>query len=73
MFPAGTLPLSPFAGPQGVGTLVGLLALGVLVALLVGLAIHRREQAAAPTIELPDTGPAAAPVSEKPARTRLSA
>ena len=72
MFPTSTLPLSPFFGAASIGTLVGILAIGVLVALLVGLALHRREQAPAPTIELPATG-TAVPVSEKPARTRLSA
>jgi len=54
------------------GTLVGILAIGVLVALLVGLALNRREQATTPAIELPETD-RAAPGSEKPARTRLSA
>ena len=72
MFPTSTLPLSPFFGPAGMGTLVAILAIGVLVALLVGLALNRREQATTPAIELPETD-RAAPGSEKPARTRLSA
>ena len=72
MFPTSTLPLSPLAAPAGMGALIGVLALGVLVALLVGLALYRREQRMAPTIELPGAD-ATTPAAERPARPRLSA
>jgi hypothetical protein len=70
MFPTSTLPVVPFSGPAGIGTLVGVLAIGVLVALLVGLVLHRREQPETPAIAVPE---ADAPAPEKAARTRLSA
>ena len=69
MFPASTLPVSPFLASTGMGTLLGVVAMGVLVALFVGLMVHRREQQRSMAIEL---GEAGQPVDE-PAKPRLSA
>jgi hypothetical protein len=52
MLPTSTLPVSPFLGSMGMGTLLGLLALGALVALVVGLVVHRREPQVPTAIEL---------------------
>ena len=72
MFPTSTLPVSPFLGHMGMGTVIGVVAVGALVALLVGLLLHRRELQAAPTIELPETT-GVTPETAKPSRARLSA
>ena len=69
MFPVSTLPVSPLVGPTGMGTLLGVVALGALVALLVGLMVHRREQQRMTAIALPESGEAGA----EPAKPRLSA
>jgi hypothetical protein len=52
MLPTSTLPISPFVGDSGMGLLVGVLAVGGFVALLIGYAIHRREQRRAPRVEI---------------------
>jgi hypothetical protein len=72
MFPTSTLPVSPFLGPTGIGTLLGGLALGALVALVVGYALHRSEQRKDVVLDVADTT-AAAPGSERPPGPRLSA
>ena len=69
MFPTSTLPVSPFLGSTGLGTLIGVVALGALGALLVGLVAHRREQRRTTAIELRETGVA----GTEPAKSRLSA
>jgi hypothetical protein len=48
MLPTSTLPVSPFMGSSDMGLLVGMLAIGGLLALVVGYAVHRREQRRAP-------------------------
>jgi hypothetical protein len=73
MLPTSTLPVAPFVGPSGMGTLLGVLALGALVALLVGLLIHRRDKKASTAIALSEAeGQAAAPAAKVPG-ARLSA
>ena len=54
MLPTSTLPVSPFMGSSDMGLLLGVLAIGGLVALLVGYAGHRREQRRAPRIDVVD-------------------
>jgi hypothetical protein len=74
MFPTSTLPVSPFLGVTGMGTLLGLLALGAVVALIVGLVLHHREPQGSPAVDLSgaDADGAAAPEAKSPG-TRLSA
>jgi hypothetical protein len=72
MFPTSTLPVSPFLGPTGIGTLLGGLALGALVALVIGYALHRSEQRTEVTVDVPDRA-AAEPGAERPPGSRLSA
>ena len=73
MFPTSTLPVAPFLGPSGMGTLLGVLALGALVALLVGLVMHRRDAKASAAITLSEAeGQEAAPAAKAPG-ARLSA
>ena len=53
MLPTSTLPVSPVvAGDSGLGLLVAVLAVGGLVSMLVGYAIHRREQRRATHVEI---------------------
>jgi hypothetical protein len=66
MFPTSTLPVSPFMGSSDMGLMVGVLAIGGLVALLVGYAHHRREQRRAPRIDVVDA-------ADAETRRRLSA
>ncbi len=54
MLPTSTLPVSPFIGPSGMGLLMGVLAVGGLVAIVVGWAAHRREQRRAPRVDVVD-------------------
>jgi hypothetical protein len=54
MFPTSTVPVAPFVGLSDMGLMVGLLAIGGLVALLVGNALHRREQRLAPRVDVAD-------------------
>ena len=72
MLPTSTLPVSPFLGPTGMGTLLGLLALGALVALVVGLLLHRREPTAPSAIEVSEANGTGAPGAKTPG-PRLSA
>ena len=73
MLPTSTLPVAPFLGPSGMGTLLGVLALGALAALLVGLMLHRRDTKASPAIALADAdGQESAPAAKAPG-ARLSA
>ena len=60
MFPTSTLAVSPFVGPSAMGLLLGVLAVGGLVALLIGHALHRREQRRAPHIDVLDAADAEA-------------
>jgi hypothetical protein len=68
MLPVNPLPVLQI--PTGIGMLLGGLALGAFVALVVGYVVHRREQAA-PQIDLAKTG--VEPAAGKPSRARVSA
>ena len=68
MLPVNPLPILQI--PTGIGMLLGGLALGAFVALVVGFIVHHREQAA-PNIDVAEPGPAA--TADKPARARVSA
>jgi hypothetical protein len=72
MFPTSTLPVEPFAGSIGMGTLLALLALGALVAMCVGLALHRRETKASTAIDVSEPDHDAAPTAKAPG-ARLNA
>lgn len=69
MLPVNPVPILQI--PTGIGTLLGCLALGAFLALLVGFFLHRGDEAA-PSIEVPPLG-ADSPTAEKPARVRVSA
>ena len=69
MLPTSTMHVSPFLGATGMGTLLGVVGLGALVALLVGLVLHRREQQRLTTIALRESGQSI----DEPAKPRLSA
>jgi hypothetical protein len=72
MLPVNPLPVLQI--PTGIGMLLGGLALGAFIALVVGFVVHRRDQSA-PTIdvanEVPETG--SEPAADKPSRARVSA
>jgi hypothetical protein len=72
MFPTSTLPVSPIAGSIGMGTLLVVLALGALVAMCVGLALHRRETKASTAIDVSEPDRAVAPAAKAPG-ARLNA
>ena len=69
MLPVNPLPVLQI--PTGIGMLLGGLALGAFVALVVGFLVHRREQQRGPTIDMVEAG--TAPVAGKPSRSRISA
>jgi hypothetical protein len=52
MLPTSSLPVSPFIGPSGLGLLMGVLAVGGLVAIVIGWAVHRHEQRRAPRVDV---------------------
>ena len=72
MLPTSTLPMTPLLFPAGVGALLGALAVGALVALVVGFVLYRREHGSESAIDVAG-GAAATPATDKPARPRLSA
>ena len=72
MMPTSALPVFPTFGPLGMGTLLGVLAAGVLGALLLGLIRHRREHRAATMISMPEDGADTGPAT-KASGSRLSA
>ena len=72
MFPTSTLPMTPLLAPTGIGALLGIVALGAFLALIVGFLLHRRETGREPAIEV-DATPTAISATEAPSRTRLSA
>ena len=54
MLPTSTLPVSPFMGSSNMALLLGMLAIGGLVAMVAGYVVHRREQRRAPRIDVVD-------------------
>lgn len=72
MFPTSTLPMAPLLVPAGIGALLGIVALGAFLALIVGLVLHRRETGRKTAIEVAKTVTAIS-ATEAPSRTRLSA
>lgn len=58
MLPTSTLPVSPFTGPSGLGLLIGVLAAGGLLAIVIGYAVHRRELRRAPRVDVVDAADA---------------
>jgi hypothetical protein len=66
MLPPSTLPVSPFLDSSAMGLLIGVLAVGGLVALVAGWVLHHREQRRAPRIDVDDD-------ADTTPRTRLSA
>jgi hypothetical protein len=68
MLPVNPVPILQI--PTGIGTLLGGLALGAFLALVIGFFFHRPEEPA-PTIDVPlDVD---SPTADKPARVRVSA
>ena len=72
MLPVNPLPVLQI--PTGIGMLLGGLALGAFVALVVGFIAHQREKAA-PKIDVAQAGakPGVEPAADKPPRARVSA
>lgn len=68
MPPVNPLPVLQIPMPSGIGMLLGGLALGAFIALLVGFLVHRREQPG-PAIDVAEPADAA----DKATRARLSA
>jgi hypothetical protein len=63
MLPVNPVPVLQI--PTGIGTLLGGLALGAFIALVLGYFLHRREEAE-PTIAVPTAAPG--PAADKPSR-----
>lgn len=67
MLPSPTLPMAPLLFPTGIATVLGILGVGAFVALLIGVALHRREH------DTPTEMDVTSDAAETPDRTRLSA
>jgi len=54
MLPTSPLPVTPLMAPSGMVLLVGVLAVGGLVALVIGYVVHRRAERLAPRVDVAD-------------------
>jgi hypothetical protein len=61
MLPTSTLPVAPLVGSSAMGLLIGGLAVGGLLALLIGYALHHREQRRTPRLDVADGAGAETP------------